>query len=50
MGHNFTADGVESSGMYQPQISHTPMSNSAVRPPTSPPLPGILKARVKHEH
>lgn len=53
MAHNFTSDGGEGSsmsGMYQPQIPLPPVSNTAVRPPTSPPIPGILKARVKHEH
>ncbi|KAG6650279.1 hypothetical protein CIPAW_06G031900 [Carya illinoinensis] len=53
MAHNLSADGGEGSsmsGMYQPQIPFPSMSNTAVRPPTSPPLPGILKARVKHEH
>ncbi|XP_042984533.1 transcription factor-like protein DPB isoform X2 [Carya illinoinensis] len=53
MAHNLSADGGEGSsmsGMYQPQIPVPSMSNTAVRPPTSPPLPGILKARVKHEH
>ncbi|KAL5568238.1 hypothetical protein UlMin_024813 [Ulmus minor] len=51
--NNFTADGGEGSsmpGMYQAQIPLPTMSNTPVRPPTSPPLPGILKARVKHEH
>ena len=53
MAHNFTADGGEGSSMsnmYQTQIPLPPMSNTTIRPPTSPPLPGILKARVKHEH
>ncbi|KAL0316756.1 UNVERIFIED_CONTAM: Transcription factor-like protein DPB [Sesamum radiatum] len=43
----------ESSSManvYQPQIPHPSRSSISGRPPTSPPLPGILKARVKHEH
>lgn len=51
---NFTPDGGEGSsmsGMYQqPQIPLPSMSNTPVRTPTSPPLPGIIKARVKHEH
>ena len=53
MTHNYTADGGEGSsmsGMYHPQIPLPSMANTPVRPPTSPPLPGILKARVKHEH
>ncbi|KAA8533413.1 hypothetical protein F0562_031153 [Nyssa sinensis] len=50
--HNLCNDGGEGSSMYQPQISHPSRSNSNIagRPPSSPPLPGILKARVKHEH
>ncbi|PON41479.1 DP transcription factor [Parasponia andersonii] len=53
VAHNFSADGGEGSSrssMYQTQISLPSMSNTPVRNPTSPPLPGILKARVKHEH
>ncbi|KAG2708956.1 hypothetical protein I3760_05G217600 [Carya illinoinensis] len=53
MVHNFSADGGERSslsGVHQPQIPLPSVSNTSVRPPTSPPLPGILKARVKHEH
>ncbi|TYG84533.1 transcription factor-like protein DPB isoform X3 [Gossypium raimondii] len=52
MAHNFSADGEGSSmsAMYQQQIVPPPMTNTPGRPPTSPPLPGILKARVKHEH
>ncbi|XP_044473582.1 transcription factor-like protein DPB [Mangifera indica] len=49
---NFPVDGGESSsmsGMYQSQLL-LPPSNTLSRPPTSPPIPGILKARVKHEH
>lgn len=45
-------DGGESSSMpntYQPQASHPSGSNIVSRPPNSSPLPGILKARVKHE-
>lgn len=44
----------ESSSMpnsYQLQLPHRPSgSNILGRPPNSSPLPGILKARVKHEH
>ncbi|KAG6600223.1 transcription factor-like protein DPB isoform X1 [Cucurbita pepo subsp. pepo] len=51
---NFAPDageGSSMSGMYQPpQIPLPSMSNTPVRTPTSPPLPGIIKARVKHEH
>ncbi|PIN10201.1 E2F-like protein [Handroanthus impetiginosus] len=50
---NIPADGGESSSMadvYQPQIPHPSRSNILCRTPTSPSLPGILKARVKHEH
>ncbi|KAG8372119.1 hypothetical protein BUALT_Bualt12G0033300 [Buddleja alternifolia] len=36
--------------VYEPQISHGSRSNISGRPPTSSPLPGILKSRVKHEH
>ncbi|KAG7030882.1 Transcription factor-like protein DPB, partial [Cucurbita argyrosperma subsp. argyrosperma] len=44
-------EGSSMSGMYQPpQIPLPSMSNTPVRTPTSPPLPGIIKARVKHEH
>ncbi|KAH7538427.1 transcription factor-like protein DPB isoform X2 [Ziziphus jujuba] len=53
MTQNFVADGGEGSsmsGMYQSQIPLPSMANTPVRAPTSPPLPGILKARVKHEH
>ncbi|KAM5557931.1 transcription factor-like protein DPB [Rosa sericea] len=57
MTQNYVADGGEGSSMaamYQqqipPQIPLPPMVNTPVRPPTSPPLPGIIKARVKHEH
>ncbi|KAL0404815.1 UNVERIFIED_CONTAM: Transcription factor-like protein DPB [Sesamum radiatum] len=51
--HLPTTDGGESSSManaYQPQIPHPSRPTVSGRPPTSPPLPGILKARVKHEH
>ncbi|KAJ6968629.1 hypothetical protein D5086_029422 [Populus alba] len=50
---NPAADGGEGSSMsimYQPQIGTSPRTNNPVRLPTSPPLPGIIKARVKHEH
>ncbi|KAG4184040.1 hypothetical protein ERO13_A09G146400v2 [Gossypium hirsutum] len=52
MAHNFSADGEGSSmsAMYQQQILAPPRTITPGRPPTSPPLPGILKARVKHEH
>lgn len=63
--HNIPADRGESSSMpsiyqpesssmpsiYQPGITHPSMLSLPLsRTPTSPPLPGILKARVKHEH
>ncbi|XP_077226053.1 transcription factor-like protein DPB isoform X2 [Tasmannia lanceolata] len=51
--HESTAtNGGESSsrlGPYQHHIPHPSMPNSMGKPPTSPPVPGILKARVKHE-
>lgn len=56
---DFPADGgegssVPSSGIYQSQsqsqIPQSARSSAPGRPPTSPPLPGILKARIKHEH
>ncbi|KAM6582988.1 hypothetical protein CsatB_009990 [Cannabis sativa] len=54
MAHNFITDGGEGSSrssMYQTQGLPLPsISNTTVRNPTSPPLPGILKARIKHEH
>ncbi|GKV48412.1 hypothetical protein SLEP1_g55230 [Rubroshorea leprosula] len=43
-------EGSSMAEMYQQQTHAPPMSNTASRAPTSPPLPGILKARVKHEH
>ncbi|MED6151913.1 hypothetical protein PIB30_086904 [Stylosanthes scabra] len=48
--HNL-ADGGEGSSMSGLNQSQVPPSvtNLPVRPPTSPPLPGILKARVKNE-
>ncbi|KAK7264014.1 hypothetical protein RJT34_31616 [Clitoria ternatea] len=51
MTHNL-ADGGEGSSMSGLCQSHVPppASNVSIRPPTSPPLPGILKARVKQEH
>ncbi|XVF07852.1 hypothetical protein REPUB_Repub06bG0175400 [Reevesia pubescens] len=52
MAHNFSADGEGSSmsAMYQQILPPPRTSTPPGRPPTSPPLPGILKARVKHEH
>lgn len=50
---NLAADGGEGpsmSDMYEPQIVPPPRTNTPVRPPTSLPRPGIIKARVKHEH
>ena len=51
MAQNLIDGGEGSSmpGLYQAQVPSS-VSNPSVRPPTSPPLPGILKARVKHEH
>ncbi|GLT56678.1 hypothetical protein SLA2020_297040 [Shorea laevis] len=43
-------EGSSMAEMYQQQTHAPLMSNTASRAPTSPPLPGILKARVKHEH
>ncbi|OVA06959.1 Transcription factor E2F/dimerization partner (TDP) [Macleaya cordata] len=44
-------EGTSMVAMYQPTTPHPLRSNAVgIRPPTSPPLPGILKARVKHEH
>ncbi|KAK9158578.1 hypothetical protein Scep_005152 [Stephania cephalantha] len=52
--HNSTAkEGSDSRVFetYQSLATHPPSKPSAQgRPPTSPPLPGILKARAKHEH
>ncbi|CAA3008191.1 transcription factor DPB isoform X1 [Olea europaea subsp. europaea] len=45
---NIHLDGGESSHM--PSIYQPSRSNMSGRPPTSSPVPGILKARVKHEH
>ncbi|KAK9195478.1 hypothetical protein WN943_003600 [Citrus x changshan-huyou] len=54
MAQSFPADDGEGSsmaGVYQPpQLLPPPRANNSNRPPTSPPVPGILKARVKHEH
>ncbi|XP_027068074.1 transcription factor-like protein DPB isoform X2 [Coffea arabica] len=49
---NVSADGGESSmaNVFQPQVHQPSIPSIPARPPTSPPLPGILKARVKHEH
>ncbi|KAM2731037.1 hypothetical protein EV1_002214 [Malus domestica] len=50
---NLTVDGGEGcsmSGMYQPQIPLASMNTPVRAPPMSPPRPGILKSRVKHEH
>ncbi|XP_043707079.1 transcription factor-like protein DPB isoform X2 [Telopea speciosissima] len=44
------AEGSSMLGLYQSHIPHPSRSNAVGRPPPSPPLPGILKARVKHEH
>lgn len=51
MTHNLTdgGEGSSMSGLCQPQAPPT-ILNVSNRPPTSPPLPGILKARVKQEH
>ncbi|CAI8617106.1 unnamed protein product [Vicia faba] len=48
--HNVTdaGEGSSMSGM-QSQVPPS-VSSVSTRPPTSPPLPGILKARVKQEH
>ena len=42
-------EGSSMSGLYHAQVP-TLVSNPPVMPPSSPPLPGILKARVKPEH
>ncbi|MCI01732.1 transcription factor-like protein DPB-like [Trifolium medium] len=42
-------EGSSMSGMHQSQVPPS-ASSVSIRPPTSPPLPGILKARVKQEH
>lgn len=49
-----TSNGGESSSMpniYWQQVQHPGRpNNGTVRLPSSPPIPGILKGRVKHEH
>ncbi|KAJ9181541.1 hypothetical protein P3X46_009662 [Hevea brasiliensis] len=53
MAPNLANDGGEGSSMsnmFQQQIHSSPGKNTPIRPPTSPPIPGIIKARVKHEH
>lgn len=52
MAHNLTdgGEGSSMSGLYQGQVPPSVSNQQPVRTPTSPPLPGILKARVKHEH
>jgi len=49
-----TSNGGESSSMsniYWQQVHHLERpNNGTVRLPSSPPIPGILKGRVKHEH
>ncbi|XP_038982695.1 transcription factor-like protein DPB [Phoenix dactylifera] len=37
-------------GMYQQHVQQPTRPSSTNKLPTSPPMPGILKARVKHEH
>lgn len=53
LAHNFPVDRGESSSIpsiFQPQItSPSKLSIQLSRTPTSPPLPGIIKARVKRE-
>lgn len=46
-------DGTSTGAVFQPQNPRSLMLNippSRGPAPTSPPVPGILKARVKHEH
>lgn len=53
MAPNLATDGGEGSSMsnmFPQQILTSPGTNTPIRPPTSPPIPGIIKARVKHEH
>lgn len=54
LAHNFPVDRGESSSIpstFQPQItSPSKLSIQLSRTPTSPPLPGIIKARVKREN
>lgn len=42
--------GSSMSAMFQPRVPLPPLPRTATKPPPSPPLPGILKGRVKHEH
>lgn len=46
---NIPTDGGESSSMATTYQTHPSGSSISSRPPNSSPLPGILKARVKHE-
>ncbi|KAJ6851511.1 transcription factor-like protein DPB [Iris pallida] len=53
VAHERSSNGGESSitqGLYPPQMLQPTRPNSFDKLPTSPPVPGILKARVKHEH
>ncbi|KAM7526156.1 hypothetical protein LguiA_016058 [Lonicera macranthoides] len=54
VGHSCPADGGEGTStppVFQPQNPRSLISNiPPSRAPTLPPVPGILKARVKHEH
>ncbi|XP_068639961.1 transcription factor-like protein DPB isoform X1 [Aristolochia californica] len=50
--HESTANGGESSNMHaihQQQVSHPSQPSTVSKMTTSPPVPGILKGRVKHE-
>ncbi|XP_021621226.1 transcription factor-like protein DPB isoform X2 [Manihot esculenta] len=47
---NDGGEGCSMSNMIQQQILPNPGTSTPIRPPTSPPIPGIIKARVKHEH
>ncbi|KAL5983011.1 hypothetical protein ACLOJK_017091 [Asimina triloba] len=53
-GAHDPANGSESNAnmlsMYQQHVAHPPKSSATGKQPVSPPVPGILKARVKHEH
>ncbi|KAM7254665.1 hypothetical protein ACFE04_019906 [Oxalis oulophora] len=53
-GHNYNTDGVEDSsmisGMYEQQFLPPNRKMTPTRHPTSPPLPGIIKARAKPEN
>ncbi|KAJ6778299.1 TRANSCRIPTION FACTOR DP [Salix koriyanagi] len=42
-------EGASMSSMYQPQTRSSPMTNNPVRPPTSPPLPGIIKVHTNNK-